>query len=282
MRVSIVNLLFSWLIEPAYATSNSNDCNVKSSLAGECNAPSANNDQLLNNTNNVDYLIVGAGGGGIQTALLLQKYGHSVQILEKQQTAGSFWTRYPRFQELISVNKRVANETQIMRYDWHSMLETPIRMWDISHDYFPSGVDFHNYMNKVVKYANIDIQYGVEVANFDTDRRPCVKLVNETTICAKYRVFVATGLQEKDERYLQAIGGVRYSEVKKDMAIGKRVCILGNGNAGMEIAQNTYQVADRVFVMGKHPVRVSAVTKYTGDVRVKFLQSKWISCLRIA
>jgi len=273
MRVSIVvNLLFSWLfIKPAYAASN--DCNAKSSLAGECNAPSANNDQLLN-TNNVDYLIVGAGGGGIQTALLLQKYGHSVQILEKQQTAGSFWTRYPRFQELISVNKRVANETQIMRYDWHSMLETPIRMWDISQDYFPSGLEFHNYMNKVVKDANIDIQYGVEVANFDTDRRPCVKLVNDTTICAKYRVFVATGLQEKDERYLQAIGAVRYSEVTKDMAVGKRVCILGNGNAGMEIAQNIYQVADRVFVMGKHPVRVSAVTKYTGDVRVKFLQSK--------
>jgi len=130
MRV-LINLLFSWLIiKPAYAASNA--------LAGECNAPS-DNDQLLN-TNNVDYLIVGAGGGGIQTALLLQKYGHSVQILEKQQTAGSFWTRYPRFQELISVNKRVANETQIMRYDWHSMLETPIRMWDISHDYFPSGL----------------------------------------------------------------------------------------------------------------------------------------------
>ena len=128
-------------------------------------------------------------------------------------------------------------------------------------------------MNKVVKDANIDIQYGVEVASFDNDD-PCVKLVNDTTVCAKYRVFVATGLQEKDERYLQAIGAVRYSEVTKDMAVGKRVCILGNGNAGMEIAQNTYQVADRVFVMGKHPVRVSAVTKYTGDVRVKFLQSK--------
>ena len=81
-------------------------------------------------------------------------------------------------------------------------------------------------------------------------------------------------LDTKDERYLEAIGGVRYSEVTKDMAVGKRVCILGNGNAGMEVAQNIYQLADRVFFMGKHPVRVSAVTKYTGDVRVKFLQSK--------
>ena len=167
MRASIVYLLFIWLItKPVYAASN--DCNVKSSLAGECNAPSTNNDQS-NTTNNVDYLIVGAGGGGIQTALLLQKYGHSVQILEKQQSAASFWLQYPRFQELISVNKRVANKTQIMRYDWHSMLETPISMWDVSQDYFPSGIDFHNYMNRVVKHANIDVQYGVEVSNFDTD-----------------------------------------------------------------------------------------------------------------
>jgi len=270
--MSIIHIiLFGWLtIIKSAANALSNDCNVKS-IDGECHAPTTTNDQ--SNTNNIDYLIVGAGGGGIQTALLLQKYGHSVQILEKQQSAGSFWTKYPRFQELISVNKRVSNETQIMRYDWHSMLETPISMWDISQDYFPSGLDFHNYMNRVVKEANIDIQYGFEVASFDT-KQPCVNLVNDTTICAKYRVFVATGLQEKDERYLEAIGGVRYSEVTKDMAVGKRVCILGNGNAGMEVAQNIYQLADRVFVMGKHPVRVSAVTKYTGDVRVKFLQSK--------
>ena len=87
MRVSIINLLFSWLfIKPAYAASN--DCNVKSSLAGECNAPSANNDQLLN-TNNVDYLIVGAGGGGIQkqhcyfrSMGILYKYSRSNRPLE--------------------------------------------------------------------------------------------------------------------------------------------------------------------------------------------------------
>jgi hypothetical protein len=30
-------------------------------------------------------------------------------------------------------------------------------------------------------------------------------------------------------------------------------------------------VADRVIVVGKRATRVSAVTKYTGDVRVKFL-----------
>jgi cation diffusion facilitator CzcD-associated flavoprotein CzcO len=100
---------------------------------------SANNGEC---PNQVDYLIVGAGGSGIQTALLLKKYGYSFQILEREETAASFWTTFPRFQELISVNKNVQNETQRFRYDWHSMLDAPIKMWDISKDYFPTGRDW--------------------------------------------------------------------------------------------------------------------------------------------
>lgn len=89
----------------------------------EC-APSSTNEngECSNNPEQqlVDYLIVGGGGSGIQTAIFLQNHGYSYQILEREQTAGSFWTQYPVFQELISVNKKVRNETQKMRYDWVS------------------------------------------------------------------------------------------------------------------------------------------------------------------
>jgi hypothetical protein len=126
-------------------------------------------------------------------------------------------------------------------------------------------------MNRVVEEADIDIEFGTDVKSLATDGTPCIVLMDGSTRCAKHRVFVGTGLREKDERYLRAIGGVRYSEMSKEMAVGKRVCIIGNGNAGFEVAQNVFKVADRVIVSGKHPTRVSAVTKYTGDVRVKFL-----------
>jgi hypothetical protein len=56
------------------------------------------------------------------------------------------------------------------------------------------------------------------------------------------------------------------------MARRRRVCIAGNGNSGFEIAQNVYSVADRVTIYGKSPHRLSSVTRYTGDVRVKYLQ----------
>lgn len=144
-------------------------------------------------------------------------------------------------------------------------------MWDVSKSYYPTGMEWHEYMNLVVDSAGIDVEYGMEVSKLDSDGKPCVVMKDGSTICARYRVFVGTGLQEKDERYLRAIGGVRYSDVTLEMAEGKRVCILGNGNAGFETAQNLFTVADRVIVIGKRPTRVSAVTKYTGDVRVKFL-----------
>ncbi len=262
MRISICRLLASTL------------CLVASLLlatAEEEHCIYSTNDQCINPQ--VDYLIVGAGGSGIQMALFLQKYNYSFQILEKSYTAGSFWTKYPVFDELISVNKRVQNATQRFRYDWHSMLETPVAMWDVSHDYFPTGKDWHEYTNCVVTNANIDIEYSAEVESLASDGNPCVHLMDGSTRCARYRVFVGTGLKERDERYLRAIGGVRYSDMNKEMAVGKRVCILGNDNAGFEVAQNVFKVANRVIISGKCSTSLGSITKYTGDVRVKFLDN---------
>jgi len=63
-----------------------------------------------------DYLIVGAGGAGLQLALYLEKFGLSYQILEKRDIVASHFATFPRFDELISLNKWVRNETQAMRY----------------------------------------------------------------------------------------------------------------------------------------------------------------------
>ena len=146
-------------------------------------------------------------------------------------------------------------------------------MRNVTTAYYPTGREWHDYMNLVVEELGIDVEYGMEVTTIDegTNSKPCVTFKDGSTVCAKYRVFVGTGLEEKDEKYLRAIGGIRYSDMKLELAEGKRVCILGNGNAGFEVAQNVFTVADRVIVVGKRPTRVSAVTKYTGDVRVKFL-----------
>lgn len=237
-------------------------------------SPTATDEETKHNVD--DYLIIGAGGSGIQMALFLQKYGHSYTILEKESVAGSFWTKYPVHGELISVNKWTRNETQRLRYDWHSMLEAPLQMLDITEDYFPQGIDWHRYMQQVVEMAQLKVEYGVEVTKIvsqsNNSPRPCVVLRDGGKRCARRRIFVGTGLREKDEPYLKAMGGIPYSSFTKDVARRRRVCILGNGNAAFETAQNVFNVADRVTIYGKESHRLSAVTRYTGDVRVKFLQ----------
>jgi len=101
-----------------------------------------------------DYLIVGAGGSGIEMALFLEKYNHSYTVLEKENVVGSFWTQFPRFDELISVNKLARNETQHFRYDWHSFLEAPLLMTNLTKEYFPTGGDWHRYMAKSLTWRN--------------------------------------------------------------------------------------------------------------------------------
>lgn len=227
-----------------------------------------------------DYLVIGAGGSGLQTALFLQKHGMSYAVFEKENVVGSFWNKFPVFGELISVNKWVRNETQRLRYDWHSFLESNLTMLDISEDYFPQGSDWRKYMEQAAVEAGImpRIKFGVEVLRVANDGTPCVYVREggqKATLarrCANRRVFMGTGLQEKNEPFLRAMGGVPYSQISKKLAYHKRVCILGNGNAGFEVAQNIFNVADRVTIYGKESHRLSSVTRYTGDVRVKFLQ----------
>lgn len=66
--------------------------------------------------NTPDYLIVGAGGSGIQLALFFEKYGMEYQVLEKEDVVGSFWTKFPVFGEMISVNKLTRNPKERLRY----------------------------------------------------------------------------------------------------------------------------------------------------------------------
>lgn len=47
------------------------------------------------------YVIVGAGPGGLQLAHYLQSAGRDYLVLEQHAVAASFFTRYPRWRQLI-------------------------------------------------------------------------------------------------------------------------------------------------------------------------------------
>mmetsp|Transcript_20236 Transcript_20236/g.34564 ORF Transcript_20236/g.34564 Transcript_20236/m.34564 type:complete len:617 (-) Transcript_20236:25-1875(-) len=233
-----------------------------------------------------DYVIVGGGSAGLQTALFMEKFNLNYIVLEKGSEVGVFWKQHPVMGELISINKWVRNETLRERYDWHSLLEAPLNLSAITDDYFPARADFQHYLKRVAQDAALNVLYEARVTSIEsrqdvvtgqTQSGACVIVSSEkhdvpSRICARRRLFIGTGLRERDESIREALGGVRYSRFKPQMARHKRVCIAGNGNSGFEVAQASFGLAERVTIYGNGPVRLSAVTRYTGDVRIKFAQ----------
>ena len=222
----------------------------------------------------VDYIVIGAGSAGIQAGILFKEFNMSYVILERASTVGSFWKRFPAHKELISVNKWVRNHTQTERYDWHSLLGTRLKMRNVTKRYFPLRSHMERYLHRVNKLAGLNVILGVSVARVEVTQ-PCVIVHQdggEMRYCARRRVLVGTGSIPKDEPLLRAMGGIPYETFRREMGMQKRVCILGNGNSGFETAQNVYDITDRVVIYGKHPPRLSAVTRYTGDVRTKVIQ----------
>ena len=56
-------------------------------------------------TEELDYLIIGAGPAGLQLGYFLQRAGSNYLVLEAAETAGSFYRKFPRHRKLISINR---------------------------------------------------------------------------------------------------------------------------------------------------------------------------------
>ena len=74
----------------------------------------------------VRYLIVGAGPGGLQVAHYMESAGRDYLVLESAERPASFFASYPRFRQLISINKREVGRDDSLdfafRHDWNSLL----------------------------------------------------------------------------------------------------------------------------------------------------------------
>ena len=87
-----------------------------------------------------DYIIVGAGSAWLQMGLFMERAGASYMIYERGEQAGSFWKTYPVTEELISVNSNDPSE----RYDWHTLLKSPVSFRNFSTRFFPLRSEFRN------------------------------------------------------------------------------------------------------------------------------------------
>jgi len=234
-----------------------------------------------------DYLIVGAGPGGIQMGYYFEKAGRDYLILERSDQVGSFLAKYPRHRKMISINKKhigtlgdrkdVDHDEVRLRYDWNSLLcdDPEFRFTSYTDDYFPSADLYVKYLDDYVKKYGIKIEFGVEVRKVMKEPRENGEDIFQL-ICGNYvyhckYLIMATGLSKpnipKDIPGIEHAIGYEEMDMDLEKYRNKEVLIMGHGNSAFEVADWLTPVVGYLNVTGRSPIRMAWKTHYVGDVR---------------
>jgi thioredoxin reductase len=240
-------------------------------------------------THDHQYLIIGAGPGGLQLSYFLKRAGADYVTLEREAAPGGFFRRYPRHRRLISLNKVHTGEEDReiqLRWDWNSLLnDDPDLMFPgYSQEYFPHADDLVRYLADFQRVHGLDVRYSTPVRRVEKSGDTFLVHAGDEVHRARC-VIVATGWGGP---YVPGIPGIElaagYEETPvtgEDLA-GKRVLILGKGNSAFETAQALLPYAAVIHLASPSPVRLAWTSKHPGHVRGQYgalLDSYWFKTL---
>jgi thioredoxin reductase len=235
-----------------------------------------------------DRCVIGAGPAGLQLGFFFEQQRRDYVILERAGTVGSYFRKYPRHRQLISINKRNTGHEDDepkrspefdLRHDWNSLVN--------GEEDGGRSLLFTNYSKKLLPPADRLVDYLEDFAalyNLKIDFMQNVKMVTrapggerlllDTSSGQRYScrvVIAATGLHVP---YVPNIKGIEHTESYEDMSVdpedfeGHSVLVLGNGNAAMETASNLMDVANYIHIASKSQIKLTIETHYVGDVRL--------------
>jgi thioredoxin reductase len=222
----------------------------------------------------MDYLVIGAGPGGLQLGYFLERAGRDYLILEAGDAPATFFRTFPRHRRLISINKPHTgwDDPELnLRMDWNSLLgdDPGLLFTRYSERYYPAADDMVRYLNDFAHGHRLRVRCGTRVVRIARNGAfAATDQLGHTYHAA--RLIVATGVSQP---YLPPIPGIesaeRYGTVRIDPRdfVGQRVLIIGKGNSGFETADNLVETAAVIHVAGPSSIRMAWRSHYVGHLR---------------
>ncbi|MFE7816227.1 NAD(P)-binding domain-containing protein [Streptomyces sp. NPDC057433] len=222
-----------------------------------------------------DYLILGAGPAGLQLAALLEREGRDYVVLERGSGPGTFFTRFPRHRQLISINKVNTGYTDPeldLRMDWNSLLadDPELRFTRYSERYFPAADDLLRYLSDFARRSGVRVEYGVRATLISRDGDGFLVRDDTDRTWKARRLVVATGVSLPN---IPDIPGIESAENYHDFGTdptsftNQRVLVLGKGNSAFETAGALMEKAAVIHVAGPHSLKMAWKTHFVGHLR---------------
>jgi thioredoxin reductase len=222
-----------------------------------------------------DYVVIGAGPAGLQLGHELQRRGCDYLILEAADAPGSFFRRFPRHRQLISINKvntGCRDRQTNLRWDWNSLLCDDPRL-DFTRRtarYFPHADDYLTYLADFATTYALRIRYGAVVEQVARDRDSFLVCLNSGVSLTARRVIVAAGLSRP---HVPDIPGIEHAQsyftfpTDPQIYRNQRILIIGKGNSAFETAESLIEYAASIHLCSPHPVSMAWKTHYVGNLR---------------
>lgn len=222
----------------------------------------------------VDVCIIGSGPAGLQAGYFLGKKGIDYVILERGPQVCSFFRKFPRHRQFISINKvhtGLSDPETRLRYDWNSLLnDEGLTFGDYSRKYFPPADEFVRYAEDFAALLGDNIRCNADVVEISKTDDMFTLRCADGSVTQAGQVIVATGVSQPWDAGIagqELVDNYVDFDPTPERYENKRVLILGKGNSAFETADSLVEHAASIHVMSPNPVKFAWQTHFVGHLR---------------